>query len=267
MNMKVSAIGAITGDVIGSRFEFENIKTKDFELFDTECCMTDDGYLTLAVGEALLLHPVADELLSRLTCLRMRECVFAHKDVGFGGGFFNWASSGANKPYNSWGNGAAMRVSMCGWAGKTLEEVAALSDAVTRVTHNHPEGMAGARITAQCVFLARTGVSIDEMRKYVNNNYRKIDFTLDQIRPTYKFDESCQGTVPQALESFFESTSFEDAVKNAISLGGDADTLGAICGAVAGAYWKIPAEIVEATRLFMDDYSKDIFDCCEAMWV
>ena len=160
-----------------------------------------------------------------------------------------------------------MRVSLCGWAAKSLEEAATFSDAVTRVTHNHPEGMAGARIVAECVFLAKTGASMSAIRDYVNANYRKIDFTVDEIRPSYDFDISCQGTVPQALACFFESASFEDSIRNAISLGGDSDTLGAICGAVAGAYWGIPEGIIAATRIFLDDRCENIIKKLESRFV
>ena len=145
-----------------------------------------------------------------------------------------------------------MRVSACGWAGQTLGEVKAMSRAVTEVTHNHPEGIKGAEAAAVATFLARTGKPMEEIRKVIVRDYYPLDFTLDEIRPTYEFDVSCQGSVPQALEAFFESTSFEDAVRNAISIGGDSDTIGAICGAVAGAYYGVPEEIRSKTETFLD---------------
>jgi type I restriction enzyme M protein len=145
-----------------------------------------------------------------------------------------------------------MRVSACGWAGRTLDEVKAMSRAVTEVTHNHPEGIKGAETTAVATFLARTGKSMEEIREVIVRDYYPLGFTLDEIRSTYEFDVSCQGSVPQALEAFFESTSFEDAVRNAISIGGDSDTIGAICGAVAGAYYGVPEEIRMKAETFLD---------------
>ena len=172
--------------------------------------------------------------------------------AGYGGAFRHWLRSDDPQPYNSWGNGSAMRVSACGWAGRTLDEVKAMSRAVTEVTHNHPEGIKGAEATAVATFLARTGKSKDEIRAAVVRDYYALGFTLDEIRPAYEFDVSCQGSVPQALEAFFESTSFEDAIRNAISIGGDSDTIGAICGAVAGAFYGVPAAIRAKAETFLD---------------
>lgn len=242
MNEK-SLIGAIVGDVVGSRYEWHNVKTKDFPLFGAGCRPTDDSVMTLAVGEALLEHRRTGGDLERLAVEKMQEWGRRHPNAGYGGAFCRWLVSDHPRPYNSWGNGAAMRVSLCGWFASTLDEAHEFSDAITRVTHDHPEGLAGARVTAGCVFLARTGVGKDEIRKYVESTYRKIDFTLDEIRPSYEFDVSCQGSVPQALASFFEAEDFEDAIRNAISIGGDSDTIGAITGAVASAFWGVPAEI------------------------
>ena len=159
-----------------------------------------------------------------------------------------------------------MRVSACGWAGRTLDEVKALSRAVTEVTHNHPEGIKGAEATAVATFLARTGKSMDEIKAVVVRDYYPLDFTLDEIRPAYEFDVSCQGSVPQALEAFFESTSFEDAIRNAISIGGDSDTIGAICGAVAGAYYGVPADIRAKAESFLDPFLLDTIARFEAAY-
>ena len=172
--------------------------------------------------------------------------------AGYGGSFRRWLRDDDPQPYNSWGNGAAMRVSACGWAGQTLDEVKAMSRAVTEVTHNHPEGIKGAEATAVATFLARTGKPMEEIREVIVRDYYPLDFTIDEIRPSYKFDVSCQGSVPQALEAFFESTSFEDAIRNAVSIGGDSDTIGAICGAVAGAYYGVPEEIRLKAETFLD---------------
>ena len=238
-----SPIGAIVGDVVGSRYEWHNEKTKDFPLFGVGCRPTDDSVMTLAVGEALLEHRRTGGELEHLAVEKMQEWGLRHPNAGYGGAFRRWLAADHPEPYNSWGNGAAMRVSLCGWFASTLDEAHEFSDAVTRVTHDHPEGLAGARVTAGCVFLARTGSGKDEVRKYVESTYRKIDFTLDEIRPSYRFDVSCQGSVPQALAAFFEAGDFEDAIRNAISIGGDSDTIGAITGAVAGAFWDVPAAI------------------------
>ena len=257
-------IGAIVGDVVGSRFEWCNRKSKDFtflqgpEAMLLPCHFTDDTVMTVAVAAALVDWREAggesmDEL-SAMAVARMQEFGRRYPRAGYGGAFYGWLSEEDPQPYNSWGNGAAMRVSACGWAGRTLDEVKAMSRAVTEVTHNHPEGIKGAEATAVATFLARTGKSMEEIRQYVLENYYKIDFTLDEIRPTYEFDVSCQGSVPQALEAFFESSSFEDAIRNAISIGGDSDTIGAICGAVAGAYYGVPADIREQAERFLDSF-------------
>ena len=259
-------IGAIVGDIVGSRWEFGGCKSKDFQFLDCNCFATDDTFLTLAVGEALLEHEAAHGGLNVLAAHKLKEWGLAYPNVGYGESFVEWVASESFEPYNSWGNGAAMRVSFCGWAAKSLKEAEHLSDEVTKVTHNHPEGMAGARVVAGCVYLARTGCSRQDILGYVERTYRKIGFTIDEIRPTYDFDISCQGTVPQALACFFESSTFEDAIRNAISLGGDSDTLGAICGGVAGAFYGIPDGIVDATCFFLDDKCKETINRCIDAW-
>lgn len=259
-------IGAIVGDIAGSRFEFHNRKSKDFRLLvspgDVEgcvrsarrrrgdkgmkgrplrgrpCFITDDTVMTLAVAEALVAWRKGGARsyaeLSEAAVAAMRGFGARYPRIGYGGHFLAWLRSRTPRPYNSWGNGAAMRVSACGWAGRTLDEMKRLSAAVTAVTHNHPEGLKGAEATAVAVYLARCGKSKGEIRDVIVRDYYALDFALDDIRPDYRFDVSCQGSVPPALEAFFEAESFEDAIRNAISLGGDSDTLGAICGAVAG---------------------------------
>jgi len=245
-------IGAIVGDIVGSRFEFHNLKSKDFDLFDdkggcSSCRFTDDTVMTIAVADALSewleFGRGGYPRLAEKTAMKMRVYGRKYPHAGYGGSFRRWLQDPDRGAYNSWGNGSAMRVSACGWFGETLDEVKEMSAAVTEVTHNHPEGMKGAEATAVCVFLARQGKSKEEIRKYVTENYYSLGFTLDDIRPAYTFDVSCQGSVPQALEAFFESTSFEDAIRNAISIGGDSDTIGAICGAVAGAFYGVPYDI------------------------
>ncbi len=257
-------IGAIVGDIAGSRFEFKNHKGKRFAFLKGAkesrhpCRFTDDTVMTLAVAAALadwlaVGGESMDELSAR-TVLRIQEFGRRYPRAGYGGAFRRWLCEDNPQPYKSWGNGAAMRVSACGWAGRTLDEVKAMSRAVTEVTHNHPEGIKGAEATAVATFLARTGKSMEEIRQYVLENYYKIDFTLDEIRPSYSFDVSCQGSVPQAMEAFFESTAFEDAIRNAISIGGDSDTIGAICGAVAGAFYGVSDDIRAQAESFLDSY-------------
>ena len=270
-------IGAIVGDIVGSRFEWHNRKSKKFTFLkgakDSRhpCEFTDDTVMTLAVADAILkwreLGDASYEALSAEAVRQMQAYGRRYPRAGYGGAFRHWLRDDDPQPYNSWGNGSAMRVSACGWAGRTLDEVKAMSRAVTEVTHNHPEGIKGAEATAVATFLARTGSSMEEIRKCVLENYYKIDFTLDEIRPTYEFDVSCQGSVPQALEAFFESTSFEDAIRNAISIGGDSDTLGAICGAVAGAYYGVPADIREKAAEFLDSQLLETLHAFENMFV
>lgn len=245
-------LGAIIGDIVGSRFEWNNIKSKDFELFTEKCRPTDDSIMTLAVGKAFLLSRDSSELGGNAV-LCMQELGKKYPRAGYGGSFGFWINSKNPKPYNSWGNGAAMRVSACGIAASSFEEAKLFSRLVTEVTHNHPEGIKGAEATAVAVFMAKNGRSLKEIRDYINTNYYKIDYRLEDIRDKYKFDVSCQGSVPQALQAFFESTDYEDAIRNAISIGGDSDTIAAIAGAVAGAYYGIPAEIREQALTFLDE--------------
>ena len=257
-------IGAIIGDIVGSRFEFDNHKSKDFEFMvdgpKSEDAVvdysyfTDDTVMSLALCRALLEPWTNPDQLSQAAIEAMRSIGKKYPDCGFGGRFEHWVWAHTPKPYRSFGNGAAMRVSGCAWVGQTLEEVKALSEAVTKVTHNHPEGLKGAEATAVAVYLARIGKSKDEIRKYILDHYYKIDFTLDEIRPIYNFKVSCQGSVPQAMQAFFESTNFEDAIRNAISIGGDSDTLGATTGAVAEAYYGVPDRIREKALTFLDDF-------------
>ena len=247
-------LGAIIGDIAGSRFEWNNKKRKEFELLSHSkgCEPTDDSIMTFAVAQALLDCGGSFERLAEHTILRMQELGRRYPGAGYGGRFMKWIREKDPQPYNSWGNGAAMRVSPCGFFAKTLEEAIALSKAVTEVTHNHPEGIKGAEATAVAIFLAREGRSLTEVREHIDANYYHMDFTLVEIRPGYTFDVSCQGSVPQALEAFFESTGFEDTIRNAISIGGDSDTIAAIAGGVAEAYYGIPDEIRLRALTFLD---------------
>ena len=251
-------IGAIIGDIVGSRFEWHNIKTKEFELFHRRCRPTDDSVMTLAVAQAILDSEGDPASLSQNAVRHMQALGRRYPGAGYGGRFAKWLRAENPQPYNSYGNGSAMRVSPCGFAAKTLDEAIALADAVTRVTHNHPEGMKGAEATATAIFLARSGKSMAEIRTHIEQNYYPLGFTLDEIRPSYTFDVSCQGSVPQALEAFFESESFEDAIRNAISIGGDSDTIAAIAGGIAEAYYGVPEEIRDMAISYLDDTQMEI---------
>lgn len=246
-------LGAIIGDIVGSRFEWNNIKTKDFELFTDKCGFTDDSVMTIAVADALMRAEGNIDILPTYAVESMQRIGRPYPHCGYGGSFYHWIYSDAPKPYNSYGNGAAMRVSACGFLAKNLEEAKAFSNAVTAVSHNHPEGLKGAEATTAAIFLARSGKTISEIKQYIQNEYYPIDFTLEEIRDTYRFNETCQDTVPQALEAFFESTDFEDAIRNAISIGGDSDTLAAITGGIAEAYYGVPQNIKDKALAYLDD--------------
>ena len=236
-------LGAIIGDIVGSRFEWHNIKTKEFELFTDQCFPTDDSVMTVAVAQALLDCAGDYTDLGEKTVYWMRRIGRRYPECGYGGRFRQWMFCDTPRPYGSFGNGAAMRVSACGFVANSLAQARALSRAVTEVTHDHPEGIKGAEATTVAIWLARKGKSRDEIRACIRQHYYPLGFTLDEIRADYRFDESCQGTVPQAIEAFLESTGFEDAIRNAVSLGGDSDTLAAITGGIAQAYYGIPAAI------------------------
>lgn len=253
-------LGAIIGDIVGSRFEWNNHKSKEFELFTDQCQFTDDSAMTLAVACALLDSKSDYSDLSQKAVGYMQKIGQLYYDRGYGSGFKAWIMSENPQPYNSWGNGSAMRVSACGFIGKDLKEVKKLSKAVTEVTHNHPEGLKGAEATAVCIYLARTGKKIPEIKKYVQEHYYPMDFTLDEIRPEYKFHVSCQKSVPQALEAFFESNSFEDGIRNAVSIGGDSDTIAAITGGIAEAYYGIPKDIQDKAYTYLDGNFKKVLD-------
>ena len=231
-------IGAIAGDIIGSVYEFSPIKTTDFPLFHPYSNYTDDSVLTLATAEVLLEGGDYAETY--------REYCRLYPNAGYGEAFFQWSMSDEVLPYNSWGNGSAMRVSPVAYAFDTLEEVLEEAEASASVTHNHPEGIRGAQAIAGSVFLARQRENKTYIRRFIEE---KIGYdlrsTVESIRPTYRFDVSCQGSVPPAIIAFLESSSFEEAVRLAVSLGGDSDTLGCMAGAIAGAFYGVPEEIQE----------------------
>lgn len=246
-------LGAIIGDIVGSRFEWDNIKTKDFDFLTYKCSFTDDTVMSLAIAKAIMESEEDYSNLSGKAVQYMQEIGRLYPDSGYGTGFNKWINSNNPQPYNSYGNGAAMRVSACGIVARSIDEAKVLSEKVTAVTHNHPEGIKGAEATAVAIYLAKKGKSILEIRDYIDKNYYKMNFTLNSIRESYEFNETCQDTVPQAIMAFFESNSFEDAIRNAISIGGDSDTLAAITGSIAEAYYGIPTDIRKHTITFLDE--------------
>ena len=246
-------IGAIIGDIAGSRFEWDNYRAKDFELFTDACFPTDDSIMTVAVGKAILDCEGDYSDLSARAIGCMQELGRPYPDCGYGGSFYDWMYSDDPQPYHSFGNGAAMRISAVGFAARSRNEVKTLSRAVTAISHDHPEGLKGAESVAMAIFLARQSKTKQQIRGYIEQNYYKIVFTLDEIRGTYEFNETCQNTVPQAFEAFFEAKDFEDAIRNAISIGGDSDTLAAITGGIAEAYFGVPFDLRKKAERYLEN--------------
>lgn len=252
--------GAIIGDTTGSIYEFNNVKRTDIPLFTDRSNYTDDSVLTIAVANWLLVDPTHS-----LKSLENEIVEIAHNFKnpmgGYGGSFFRWLfSTKERKPYNSWGNGSAMRVSPVGWFFDTLEETERVAKISAEITHNHPEGIKGAQATAAAIFMARTNHSKEDIKKYIEEKYGyNLHRTCDEIRPTYIFNESCQETVPEAIIAFLDSTDFENAIRLGISLGGDSDTLTCITGAIAEAYYKsIPAYMIDEINKRIPDRFKEI---------
>ena len=246
-------LGAIIGDIVGSRFEFEDKKSKyNFKLFNDECFYTDDTVMTLAIAKALKESKHDNSKVSELAIKYMQEFGKKHPFCSYGARFETWLYSKFPQPYNSYGNGSAMRVSACGWYGSSEEEVIELAKAVTEVTHNHEEGIKGAVITAMCVYYARNGYKKEFIKDYVILHY-DIDFNYDDLVKKYKFNEKCQETVPQAIYCFLISDSFEDSIRKTMCIGGDSDTLGAINGAIAEAYYGIPDKFNRVFDYFLSD--------------
>ena len=259
--------GAILGDIIGSPFEFDRgDKTKDFKLFSRRSHFTDDSVMTLAVCEALLkvgqdvtVKEIEDAVISSMQSWGRR-----YPHAGYGGYFRRWLTARHPEPYNSYGNGSAMRVSAAGWLYDSLEKTRVVAKATANVTHNHPEGIKGAEATASAIFMARNGSSKEEIKKYIENEFHyDLNRTLNEIRPGYHMDETCQKTIPEAIIAFLEAKDFEDAIRNAVSLGGDTDTLGAITGSIAEAYYGIPEWLItecrkrinKDMRIVLDDFN------------
>jgi ADP-ribosylglycohydrolase len=247
-------LGAIAGDVIGSVYERHNIKTTEFPLFSENSRFTDDTVLTIAVADSLLRG--VDYAVSLKTYGRR------YPRAGYGENFYCWMLSSDSSPYNSWGNGAAMRVSPVGFACDSIDDILIEAERSAVVTHNHPEGIKGAQATALAIFLARTTKSKAEIRKEITGRFSyDLNRTLDAIRPAYHFDVSCQGSVPEAIISFLESKSYEDAVRKAISLGGDSDTIACIAGGIAQAYYReVPEPIVTGVKARLPEDFLEIID-------
>ncbi len=244
-------IGAIAGDIIGSVYEWDNIKTTEFPLFGKDCRFTDDTVLTVAIADSILTGTEY--------AVKLKQYYRRYPNAGYGGSFRNWGESEEFKPYNSWGNGSAMRVSPVGFAFDTIDKVLEEAKKSAQVTHNHPEGIKGAQAVASAVFLAKNGTDKAGIRNYVTRKFGyNLTEPLEQIRTYYKFDVSCQGSVPQAITAFLESTNYEDAVRKAVSLGGDSDTIACITGGIAQAYYKeIPNFITaKVTELLDDDLNR-----------
>lgn len=245
-------LGAIAGDIIGSVYEFNNIKTTDFPLFSKKSIYTDDTVLTVALADSILNGiPYIDKII---------EYYHLYPHSGYGGRFRQWASSGDKSPYNSYGNGSAMRVSPAGWAYNSLDTVLIEAERSAMVTHNHPEGIKGAQSVAASIFLARTGSSKQRIKEYIEKKFGyNLSGKLDDIRRGYRFDETCQGSVPQSITAFLESDGYEDAIRKSVSIGGDSDTIACIAGGIAEAFYgSVPDEIAERSMSILDSRLRSI---------
>lgn len=267
-------LGAIIGDIVGSRFEFDNILSKDFDFFHKDCRATDDTAMTLAIGLSFIYDeneiPIGDRATYYMRGVANRYYDFKKGSNapigGYGGRFIEWLFGDIDEPYNSCGNGSAMRISAVPYVAKSVEECIALSKAVTEVTHNHIEGIKGAESVAVAIYLLRNGVNRDDVMEIIAKKYYPIlnetNFVVDKIRENYEHSELCQKSVPQAFQCFFESVSFEDAIRNAVSIGGDSDTIACISGALAEAYFGVPKEIVEEMQKYnyLDNFQKEVIN-------
>lgn len=256
--MDIKMLGALAGDIIGSIYEFRNVKSTDFDLFTPGSIFTDDSVMTLAVAK-WLLEDEAHTIHYLIYC--MQELGDRHSAAGYGGRFAGWLCEDNPQPYNSWGNGAGMRVSPVGLYAQTLDEALALAALTASVSHNHPEGVKGAQAIATSVFLCKQGKSKQEIKDYVERTFGyDLHRTIAEIRPKYRFDESCQGSVSEAIIAFLEGNSFEEVIRLAISLGGDSDTIGAMAGAIAACMYPIPDYIAERCDSILSEDLRDIKD-------
>ena len=241
--------GAIVGDVVGSRFEFDRGgKIKDFHLFTQECCFTDDSVMAVAVADGLLKGGSKDDIIQSMLKWGRR-----YPTAGYGQMFIRWLATGGKEPYNSYGNGSAMRVAAAGWLYDTLKNTQEMARRTAEVSHNHPEGIKGAECTATVIFMGRRHADKDFIRDYVTDVYGYELSTVDELRKKHEHIETCMDSMPKALTAFFEGNDFEDVIRNAVSLGGDTDTLGAIAGAMAEGFYGVPERIKKLARRFITD--------------
>ena len=247
-------IGAIIGDIVGSRFEFDNHRSTDFDFFSRDCDFTDDTVMTIAVADAIMSRRPFGEVMHEYGC--------KHIHRGYGSRFFNWLMSKNPEPYDSFGNGSAMRVSPCALLAKGNRELALTLAASSAVcTHNHPEGVKGALATVDCILMAAERKPKDFIRGRVERLYGyDMNFTIDQLRPTYSFNETCQGSVPQAIEAFLESHDFESTIRIAVSLGGDSDTIACIAGGMAEAYYGVPEAMKAAAMALLPQELRSVVE-------
>jgi type I restriction enzyme M protein len=262
-----NVIGGIIGDIAGSVYEFDNDRKKDFVMFGDyhrhHCFASDDSIMTLAICDALMHCRKDYSDLEEKAVEYMQKDGRPYPDCGYGGHFYQWMYSDHPKPYRSFGNGAAMRVGPVAYAAGSLPEVKQLAKAVTKVTHNHPEGLKGAEAAVVLTWYALQGKDKDFL-KHTAESYYALNFTIEEIKDTYQFNETCQETVPQAIEAFLESESFEDAIRTAVSVGGDSDTRACITGSIAGAYYGVPEEMRRQALQFLDERLLKIYlDWCE----
>ena len=251
-------LGAIIGDIVGSVYEFHNTKSMNFELFTPWSRFTDDSVMTLAVAK-WLVEDETHTIHYLIYC--MQELGNRYPNAGYGGNFRAWLREENPQPYNSWGNGAGMRVSPVGLYAKTLDEALALAALTASVSHNHPEGVKGAQAIAACVFLCKEGKSKAEIKEYIEKTFDyNFNRSIAEIRPRYEFDVSCQGSVPEAIIAFLEGNSFEEVIRLAISLGGDSDTIGAMAGSIAACCYPIPDEIVNRCNTILTEDLREIKD-------
>lgn len=256
INRRYYMLGAIVGDIVGSVYEFCNTKSTNFQLFSRFSGFTDDTVMTLAVAK-WLVEDEAHTIHYLIYC--MQELGNRYPNAGYGGRFGMWLEEDNPQPYNSWGNGAGMRVSPVGLYAKTLDEALALAALTASVSHNHPEGVKGAQAIATSVFLCKEGKSKAEIKEYVEKTFDyNLDRSIAEIRPRYEFDVSCQGSVPEAIIAFLEGNSFEDVIRLAISLGGDSDTIGAMAGAIAACMYPIPDDIAERSNNILTEDLREI---------
>ncbi|MDO5014408.1 MAG: ADP-ribosylglycohydrolase family protein [Clostridia bacterium] len=252
-------LGAITGDLVGSRFEFKNIKSKDFEFFHPNCRLTDDSYMTFAVCKAFLDHLENGDDLDSALVTNMQNIGRKYPNAGYGNHFFRWLNSENPQPYNSYGNGSAMRVSPVVYLYDDLDEILKAAEKSAQVSHNHPEGIKGAQAIAGAAFLARQGKLKNEIKNFAKQFYN-LDFTLNEIREDYRFYVTCQQSVPQAIVAFLEGNDFEDVIRNAISIGGDSDTIAAMAGTIAESFFNVNEDIENRVLSYLPDDLMKIYE-------